>query len=142
RVLVGTQRVLTDAQQSAQLLRKALDDAPSPAAVALRGEAAQAIDRLRDISTTLNGDVEIRRHEEPTAPSLSDRIDRVVGGSWTSTSKPTATHQRAYEIASTSLTRVIADLRGTLDALRALGDRAEAAGASWTPGRVPDWKPE
>jgi hypothetical protein len=142
RVLAGTQRVLGDAQQTAQLLRKALDDAPSAAAVSLRAEAAQAIDKLRGISITLNGDSEIRRHEEPVPPSLSDRIDRVVGGSWTSTSAPTATHQRAYDIASNSLTRVIADLRGTLDALRALGDKAEAAGAAWTPGRVPEWKSE
>jgi photosystem II stability/assembly factor-like uncharacterized protein len=142
RTLAGTQRVLGDAQQTAQLLRKALDDAPSAAAVGLRGEAAQAIDRLRTISITLNGDAEIRRHEEPTPPSLSDRIDRVVGGSWTSTSAPTATHRRAYEIASSSLAHVIADLRGTLDTLRALGDKAEAAGASWTPGRIPEWKSE
>ena len=142
RVLAGTQRVLADAQQTAQLLRKALDEAPSAAAVPLRAEAAQTIDRLRDLSNTLNGDAEIRHHEEPTPPSLADRIDRVAGGSWSSTAKPTATHQRAYDIASSSLTRVIADLRGTLDALRALGDKAEAAGAAWTPGRVPEWKPE
>jgi photosystem II stability/assembly factor-like uncharacterized protein len=142
RAVQGTQRVLGEAQESAQLLKKALDDTPSAAAVALRAQASQALDRLRDLSIVLNGDSEIRSHEEPTPPSLSDRIDRVVGGSWTSTSAPTATHQRAYEIASSSLTRVIADLRGVLDGLRALGEKAEAAGAPWTPGRIPDWKPE
>ena len=142
RTLSGTQRLLGDAQTIAQLLKKALDEAPSATATDLRTEAAQAIDRLRNISITLNGDAEIRRHEEPTPPSLSDRVDRVVGGSWTSTSAPTATHRRAYEIASNSLARVIADLRGTLGALHVLGEKAEAAGASWTPGRIPEWKPE
>ena len=55
---------------------------------------------------------------------------------------PTASHQHAYEIVSTSLTTLISDLKGALDALHALGDQAEAAGAPWTPGRVPEWKPE
>src|SRR5439155_12849468 len=139
RVLSGTQRVLADAQQTAQLLKKALDEAPSATAVGLRGEAAQAVDKLRTISLTLNGDAEIRGHEEPTPPSLSDRIDRVVGGSWTSTSAPTSSHQHAYDIVSANLTRLITDLKATLESLHALGDKAEAAGAPWTPGRVHEW---
>ena len=142
RAVSGTQRVLGDAQQSAQLLKKALDDTPSPAAASLRIDAGKLVDRLRDISIQLNGDAEIRGHEEPTPPSLSDRIDRVVGGSWTSTSAPTSSHQHAYDIVSGSLTRLITDLKATLESLRALGDKAEAAGAPWTPGRVPEWKGE
>jgi len=59
-----------------------------------------------------------------------------------STSAPTASHQHAYDIASTSLTGVITDLKGALETLHALGEKAEAAGAPWTPGRVPEWKPE
>ena len=142
RAVMGTQRVLSEAQQRAQLLRRAMDDTPSPEAAAMRTEAATLIDRLRDINITLNGDAELARFNEATAPGLADRIDRVVSGSWTSTSPPTATQQRAYEIVSSSLGRTLADLKSQLDALDALGRRAEAAGAPWTPGRLPDWKPE
>jgi photosystem II stability/assembly factor-like uncharacterized protein len=142
RAVMGAQRVLGDARQQAQLLRRAMDDTPSPEAPAMRAEAARLLDRLRELDRTLNGDSEIARFNEPTAPGLADRIDRVVSGSWTSTSAPTATQRRAYEIVSTSLGQTIADLKGTRDALDALGLRAEAAGAPWTPGRLPEWKQE
>jgi len=140
RTLAGTQRVLADAQQNARLLKKALDDAPSADAVALRADAQKQLDKLREIAIVLNGDSEVAEHQEPTPPSLSDRINRVVGGSWSSTSMPTASHRRAYEIVSGALNGVITDLRGVLDNLKVIGDKAEAAGASWTPGRVPVWK--
>ena len=142
RSLAGTQRVLADAQQKALLLQKALDDAPAAGALDLRAQASAAIDQLRGISLRLNGDSELRRHEEATPPSIADRVDRMVGGSFVSTSVPTATQQRAFEIGSTSLSRVIAELRGVLDGLRQLSDQAEAAGAPWTPGRIPEWKAE
>ena len=142
RAVLGTQRVLSDAQNSAQLLKKALDDTPEASATALRLDASKLLDKLREISIRLNGDDEIAEHNEPTPPSLSDRIGRVVDGSWVSTSAPTASHQHAYDIASTSLTGVITDLKGALETLHALGEKAEAAGAPWTPGRVPEWKPE
>ena len=142
RVVLGTQRVLGDAQTSAQLLKKALDDTPSASAAELRVDATKLLDRFRQISIQLNGDAEIASHNEPTPPSLSDRIGRVVEGSWVSTSAPTASHQHAYEIVSTALTKLIADLKAAQESLRALGEKAEAAGAPWTPGRVPEWKPE
>ncbi len=142
RAIMGTQRVLQEAQERAQLLRRALDDTPAADAVAMRLEAGALIDRLRGVDIGLNGDSEIARHNEATPPSLSDRISRLVDGSWTSTSAPTGSQQRAYDIVSTSLGAELAELRGTLDALDALGKRAEARGAPWTPGRVPDWKPE
>jgi len=142
RAVLGTQRVLADAQASAQLLKKALDDTPAASAASLRVDASKLLDKLRQISIRLNGDNEIAAHNEPTPPALSDRIGRVVDGSWTSTSAPTASHQRAYDIVSTSLTALIADLKGAIETLRALGDQAEAAGAPWTPGRVPVWKTE
>jgi hypothetical protein len=142
RAVLGTQRELADAQGSAELLKKALDDTPAASAAALRTDASKLLDKLRDISIRLNGDEEIASHSEPTPPSLSDRIGRVVEGSWTSTSAPTASHQHAYEIVSTALGGVISDLKASLETLHALGDKAEAAGAPWTPGRVPEWKPE
>ena len=142
RAVLGTQRVLADAQSSAQLLKKALDDTPAASAASLRADATKLLDKLRQISIRLNGDNEIASHNEPTPPSLSDRIGRVVDGSWVSTSAPTASHQHAYSIVSTSLTGLITDLQAALETLHALGDQAEAAGAPWTPGRVPVWKPE
>src|SRR6185295_3695208 len=65
RAVLGAQRVLADAQQSAQVLKKALDDTPAASAVALRADASKLVDRLRGIAIRLNGDDEIAGHSEP-----------------------------------------------------------------------------
>src|SRR5262249_2787115 len=118
------------------------DDTPAASAAALRTDAGKLLDRLREISIQLNGDAEVAGHNEPVPPSLSDRIGRVVDGSWVSTSAPTASHQHAYDIVSGALPKVIAGRRSSVETLRALGEKAEAAGAPWAPGRLPEWKPE
>jgi len=142
RAMLGSQRTLAQAHESAQLLRRALDDTPVADAPAMRLEADRLLARLRDIGIALNGDSEIARFNEPVPPSLSDRVERLVDGSWYSSSAPTATQRRAHEIVSGALAQALADLKAALETLDALGRRAEAAGAPWTPGRLPDWKPE
>ena len=138
RTLNGTQRVLSEAQEQVALLKKALDEAPSADAPALRARVVKAQDALRSISIRLNGDWEVRAREESAPPSLADRVNR-MSSTFSSRSAPTRTQQRAYEIVSGALGGVIDELRGQLDTLRTIGDAAEAAGAAWTPGRIPVW---
>jgi hypothetical protein len=89
----------------------------------------------------LRGDSAVEAAQEPTPPTLLDRVQRIVGNTWSTTQAPTATHRRNYEIASQELTAFLPRLQGALDELRKLETDAEAAGAPWTPGRVPVWKP-
>ena len=49
---------------------------------------------------------------------------------------------RARREVATNTAKTLADLKGALESLDALGKKAEAAGAPWTPGRLPDWQPE
>ncbi len=63
-------------------------------------------------------------------------------GQWTSSSAPTATHERNVEIASESFVEVLAGLRTLSGELESLESEMEGAGAPWTPGRLPDWQPE
>jgi hypothetical protein len=61
---------------------------------------------------------------------------------WNSTSPTTGTHRRDYDIAAQAFGQWLPKLRQLVDVdLRALQQRAEAAGVPWTPGRVPEWKP-
>jgi hypothetical protein len=49
---------------------------------------------------------------------------------------PTATHRRAFEIATREFLEIDAELRTLIDVdLPALETRMEAAGVPWTPGR-------
>jgi hypothetical protein len=70
-------------------------------------------------------------------------VQTIVTGGWDATSTPTATQKRNYEIAATDFKPVLDKLRTlVLTDLAKVEAAAEAAGAPWTPGRVPDWKPE
>jgi photosystem II stability/assembly factor-like uncharacterized protein len=96
---------------------------------------------LEDLLIELEGDETIAGRSEPTPPSLLDRIFQVVYGHWSTTSAPTDTHRRNYEIAAQAFAPVLAGLRGIESDLSALESEMDAAGAPWTPGRLPSWNP-
>ena len=59
------------------------------------------------------------------------------------TSPPTQTQRDAYRYAGTEFTELLVELRTLIqDDLTRLEERLEAAGAPWTPGRIPNWKME
>ena len=66
----------------------------------------------------------------------------IMGGERFSTSAPTTTHKQGYEIAAQEFAGELAKLHSLSDQLQTLEKQLEAAGAPWTPGRIPDWKPE
>ena len=128
-------------QQRIELLKKALDDTPK--ADATLADDLRALDgRLKDVLVVLDGDAVRARRNEPTAPGVASRVQQVVGGSWVATAAPTGTQQEDYEIAAKQFSTVLHDLRTLIETdLRSIEERAEAAGAPWTPGRLPRWEP-
>lgn len=75
-------------------------------------------------------------------PGIASRVNQIVRGLWGTTSAPTTTHRRNYEVAAAAFEGVVKGLRQLVETdLTALEAELEAAGAPWTPGRgVPDWK--
>ena len=91
----------------------------------------------------MHGDRELRRRNENDAPAIVERVQNVVFGHWTSSAAPTRTQLDAYEIAGTAFATELAALRQLIDVdLAALEARMEAAGAPYTPGRLPVWSKE
>jgi len=73
---------------------------------------------------------------EPSAPSILDRLGRVAGGHWDTRQAPTTTQRESLEIARGGFQRVSIALRTLLEeTLAELEADMEAAGAPWTPGR-------
>ncbi|HZI93735.1 MAG TPA: glycosyl hydrolase [Patescibacteria group bacterium] len=142
RAVLGAIQSAEEAGTHLTNLRKALAD--TPGADPKLGDDARALQaRLKDIQTALTGDDTIARRNEPTPPSIADRVQQVVGGHWTSTSEPTQTHRRQYDVAASAFRDVLVKLRTLVEVdLKRLEDAAESAGAPWTPGRVPHWSPE
>jgi photosystem II stability/assembly factor-like uncharacterized protein len=141
RAVLGAARAAGEAQVRIDNLKQALADTPA-ADPALR-DTLRAIElRLKDIDVALNGDSTRTHRSEPAAPSIVNRVEQIVNGYWYTTNDATATHHRNYEIAAAAFAPVQEQLRTLiLVDLAKVESAAEAAGAPWTPGRVPEWKP-
>ncbi|UCC71983.1 MAG: glycosyl hydrolase [Gemmatimonadota bacterium] len=139
RAVLGANRVVDETQEQLEYVKRALLDAPGARAELF--ETVRSLEmRVADIEVELGGDETVTSRFEYAPLSITDRLDRVVGGFWSS-SAPTTTHQRNYEIAGRAFQNVLAQLRVLVEeGMKALGDELEAAGAPWTPGRgVPKW---
>jgi len=142
RALLGAVEAAGEAQGRIEHLRAALVATPG-ADSAWRGELDGIEARLRRVTERLSGDETRASRSEPTPPSLEERLSRVVGDHWARTTAPTGTQERAYAIVAEEFPAVLEELRSVVETeLRGLEERAEAAGAPWTPGRVPRWEPE
>jgi hypothetical protein len=140
------QRAVSGATQAANALtprfaaiRRALLDTPN--AEKLMAEAAALEKRNREILKALSGDSTLRGRNMNLPASINERVGEIVGGQRMSTSRPTQTQMDLYAHAAS-------EFEGTLNALRQLIEvdlaklekQMEAAGAPWTPGRIPEWK--
>jgi photosystem II stability/assembly factor-like uncharacterized protein len=142
RAALGAVKSLDEAQARVDHLSKALLDTPG-ADPKLIADARSLDGRIRDLRVSLSGDPTISSRNEPTAPGIVDRVQQIVGGHWGATSDATEVHRRNYDVAASEFGPVLEKVRTlvTVDLVK-LESAAEAAGAPWTPGRVPTWTKE
>ncbi len=142
RAVLGALEATKDAQARAKLLQKSLLNAPG-ADPKLMDQAGTLVVQLDAALVELRGDRVLRERNENTPPSIVDRVDQIVGGSWSATAAPTQTQRDQLALASALFAEELPKLRSLIDGeLRRIEDAAEKAGAPWTPGRLPDWTPE
>lgn len=92
--------------------------------------------RLLDVQEKFTGDPTRTRRNEDGMPGISSRLSSAMMGAMGSTTGPTGTHRRQYEIAAEEFEAVVGDLNKILDEdLPALHKRLDELGAPWTPGR-------
>lgn len=142
RAVMGASALAGETMERLQELKRALQETPA-ADERLAADARALERRLRDIQESLSGDPTVGRRSEPSPPSLTNRIGGIAAREWSNTlSGPTATQKRQYEIVSAEFGGALEKLRALVGTdLKKLEDSAEAAGAPWTSGRMPSWKP-
>jgi photosystem II stability/assembly factor-like uncharacterized protein len=92
--------------------------------------------RLYELDEALSGNRSKRQLGEPRVPTVAGRLRVASMTDGMSDYGPTATHRRAFEIATREFLEIDAELRTLIDVdLPALETRMEAAGVPWTPGR-------
>ena len=140
KAIMGAARANADALIRVQHVRRAIDETEqADANLVTRLNAVQ--NTLRDIDEALNGDVTLRARVEPQPPTLTDRISVAING-LTTTQPPTQTHRAALRLAEQEIVPLLARLRQAVEVeLAAIERELNAAGAPWTPGRIPVWDP-
>ena len=140
RAVYGAQQTAENVQSRLKTISDALREAP--AVEKQLGAVADGIEqRNREILRVLRGDVEIARRSEAVPSSINDRVTGIMEGERFSIAKPTQTHQDAYAIAAEEFSQQLAKLRSLIEVdVAKLEKDMQAAGAPWTPGRVPEWE--
>jgi photosystem II stability/assembly factor-like uncharacterized protein len=141
------QRAVSGATQAANSLtprfaaiRRALVETPN-APESLLNDAAALEKRKNEILRALQGDQALRQRNFNLPPSINERVGSVVGVQRMSTARPTQTQMDQYTHAAAEFEGVLSQLRQLIEVdLQKLEMRMEAAGAPWTPGRIPEWK--
>ncbi len=140
RAVTGAVRVADKTKERLDYLRAAIEDTPD-VDLSFYAEVESIGERLDAIRVSLRGDPTYNRRNEAAPPSISERVSWIVGGQWSVTCAPTQTHRDQYAFAAEEFAPVLASLRTMVEEdIPALEVKIEAAGAPWTPGRVPTWE--
>jgi len=139
RAVLGTREAVADMKRQVEVIKRAVDGSQGDTQeLAERARSIEAL--LQELDVILLGDRSVSSRRELVLPSLVAKANRVVSAQWGSTSVPTTTHQRLYDVASEELAVLLSQYRQVAADLEALQNDLEAAGAPWTPGRgLPDW---
>jgi photosystem II stability/assembly factor-like uncharacterized protein len=140
RAVSGAVHTAGDVESRLKAIRDALREAP--AVEKQLGTVADTIEqRHREILRALRGDKELQKRNEPVPSSINDRVTNIMDGERFALAKPTQSHVDNYNIAAAEFSEQLAKLHALVEVdLAKLEKDMEAAGAPWTPGRVPEWQ--
>ena len=134
---IGAQRYLGELHDRLVVLEKTMHVSPAHDARTW-GDWTAIRDTLRVLERRMQGDRTISARNGVQPLSIMERLNEVVWGQWNSTSGPSHQHRQEIELVAGQLKPVIDALRGIGESsLPAIERALEAAGAPWTPGRLP-----
>jgi hypothetical protein len=139
RAVSGAIHTGEDLETRLKAIRTALHETPT-IEKDLGATADTLEQRNREMLRVLRGDQELAKRNEPVPSSINDRVNSIMEGERFALTKPTQTHLDAYNIAASEFTEALTKLHTLVVVdFAKLEKDMEAAGAPWTPGRVPEW---
>lgn len=142
RAVSGTLRATDEVNARVKAIKRALQE--TPAADAAHAQAADRIEQqMLLITRNLRGDRAIAQRNYDVPPSINERVMTVMSNSRLAFCRPPQTDVDNYNIAASEFALELTKLRGIIETdLPKLEKGLEAAGAPWTPGRLPEWNEE
>jgi len=140
RSLRGASSILNDANTTVKYLREAIFSVAKPNQDFV-ADVRSLESKLKKLSDRLSGDGVKGRLDIDEPPSISQRLNSAIGDGNGTTSDPTTTMKEQLQIAGEEFEKALADLRAIVDKdVKTLEQKLEAAGAPYTPGRMPELK--
>jgi hypothetical protein len=140
RAVQGTVATANALKPRLVAIRRALLETPA-APEKLLSDASALDKRTNEILRALQGDQALRQRNINLPPSITERVGDIVGSQRMSTARPTQTQIDQYTAAAQEFETALNQLRQLIEGdLARLEKQMEAAGAPWTPGRIPEWK--
>ncbi len=139
RAVEGALNSTRDLNQQIDVLIYAIKQAPE-APNTLMAKALQIKSDTEDILQHLYRDQTVAERNEPTAPTVYDRLNEIASGLWSSTAAPTQTQLDNYNNATAEFEPLLSQIKTILEVdVPNLEAEMEKYGAPWTPGRIPGW---
>jgi photosystem II stability/assembly factor-like uncharacterized protein len=140
RSIQAASSILSDANTRTKHLKEAVLSIAKPGQDFIN-EVRALETKLKGVSKRMFGDQVADRLDIDTPPSINARLFNAIGDGTGSTSEPTTTMKDQLQIVNDEFETVLADLKNIVNTdLKNIEQKLEAAGAPYTPGRVPELK--
>jgi photosystem II stability/assembly factor-like uncharacterized protein len=139
KAVSAAQDILSLMEKRIKAINQAALDMPASANAVLERTYSVQQD-YNAIKISLQGDGSLASRNFETLPSLSDRVDGIIGGIWTTTSNVTTSYKDSYALAAKQFSSFMKEMKALDDVIRGLEAELELNNAPYTPGRWPEWK--
>jgi photosystem II stability/assembly factor-like uncharacterized protein len=140
RSVQAASALLTDANNRTKHLKEAIMSVAKPSQEFVK-DVLSLEEKLRGVQKKMNGDRVADQLNVDTPPSITSRLFSAIYDGYGTTSEPTATMKEQLQIAGEEFDVALTDLKNTIaNELKNLEQKLEAAGAPYTPGRIPERK--
>jgi len=142
QAVFASSQVLSETDKKLKLINKSLLSSFS-ADFKLLEKVRSAQAELESLSTILSGNKTIQRRNENQPPSVNDRLSYILWGIWSTSSAPSDTQIKNYNIIAEEFQPFLNRLTKLVDAdIKQIENELDKLKAPWTPSRIPEWKPE
>lgn len=94
--------------------------------------------QLIDIDVILNGNSTIARLNENQPPAVTDRLNYILWGVWSTSQDITETQKMSFKIADEGIKDIIKQLKQITEVdIKSIENELDKMNAPWTPGRLP-----
>jgi hypothetical protein len=139
KAVSAAQDILSLMEKRIKAINQAALDMPASANAVLERTYSVQQD-YNAIKISLQGDGSLASRNFETLPSLSDRVDGIIGGIWTTTSNVTTSYKDSYALVAKQFSSFMKEMKALDDVIRGLEAELELNNAPYTPGRWPEWK--